>query len=208
MYAVKGSFTNSSKYSSITHRETPPRTRKVRMNPTTLEGLRAMNREFPQEPFPGFFPPEYNLAKLRVYMLNPADFSDDPEALEIGRREFNNLPSHPCYWNDRFCVAILCNMPFEFKRNAAWAIVKNGKRGYFEWNTHFGFEMRKIFTYLGIRYSPPSEQPLDGYFYLHGEIIRQLAMLFDLPTRENLNENEQCSRRGLEKVFREHAPIA
>jgi hypothetical protein len=66
----------------------------------------------------------------------------------------NGFAAHQCYWNDRFCIAVACNMPLRYKQEAAEAIVGNGRSGYFEWRTHYGYNMVRVFKQLGIATLP------------------------------------------------------
>ncbi len=139
---------------------------------------------------------------------NPAIYSDiaRPETLrffeQIGKegepkphwlawRIFEDFfPSHNCYWNDKFYIANRFNLRPFHKKQAAVVVLWNGRKGYFEWITHFGFDNAKLFHDLGLiiaqqeqdfrKFGPSPE----GYRNLSEDLMSKLQRMFGVGTRE------------------------
>ena len=98
------------------------------------------------------------------------------------------LPSaHQCYWNDRFCVAVMCGLPLEFKRTSAHALCRNGRAGYFEWCTHAKYDVKKVFEHLGINLLGVDAFQDGLYSVLSKRVIVQLEKMFSFQTSNFLS---------------------
>jgi len=112
----------------------------------------------------------------------------------------HGLPSHQCYWNDRFCVAVMLNLPKRMQQKAAWCVINNGMTGYWEWHTHYGFSMVKALSRIGIKVEGFSGKEF-GYYDLNTEIARKIAEYFDLPStdlRPDVAPGEEVDRKHRE----------
>lgn len=122
--------------------------------------------------------------RIKECLENPA-LVDDPITTMSALLWWHNFPSHQCYWNDRFCVAVICGLESR-QRLAAWCIVSNGENGYFEWETHYKYNMVEALRRIGVvgnNFIPPND--LAGYyFHLSPDIAKAIIQKFDLPTRK------------------------
>lgn len=90
------------------------------------------------------------------YILLPVrDWSSVSEeerqnVLCMAQLAFDAQPIHQCYWNNRFCIATMCGMSDEHQRTAAWCLVSNGVKGYWEWITHSSYPLYTVLEHLGI----------------------------------------------------------
>jgi hypothetical protein len=140
------------------------------------------------------------------YMSNP-DPSNAASAAMAAHWLYEHNAAHQCYWNDRFCAAVACNLPQSYQTQAAWCLVSNGLRGYFEWRTHAGYDMTSILKRLGIDV-PESEGPFgDGYYSPSEDILAAIAKLFNLPTtcfgyKTKLSDEELRAKERLNSKYR------
>lgn len=139
-------------------------------------------------------------------IADPEAHKNEPMTVLSALRAWDWNPVHQCYWNNRFVIAVMCNMPLWNKQRAAWAVICNGAIGYFEWKTHSGYKMADVFRYLGIEgiNSPPHRNDY-GYSRLSKSISDQLADMFNLPTvtfgkKKQLTEKECRFRDELNKL--------
>lgn len=97
----------------------------------------------------------------------------------------NTQPRHECYWNNRFCLAVMLNLPWELQQKAAWCSVNNGLIGYWEWLTHSGYRTTQTLERLHIQVPrAASIKALEGeYAYLDSETASDIVQYFDLPSR-------------------------
>lgn len=73
------------------------------------------------------------------------------EAKSLAREVYlEGLPSHQCYWNDRFCIAMDFDLDPELKREAAERLEQNARQGYYEPITHFKFDLNKTLIQNGV----------------------------------------------------------
>ncbi len=89
--------------------------------------------------------------------------SEEPALILAAEFAYDYRPDHQCYWNDSFCVAVMCDLTWEKQQQAAWCAVCNGLNDYWEWHTHAGYEMAKVLRHIGIQLSfepppPPSKR--------------------------------------------------
>lgn len=132
-------------------------------------------------------------------MEDPETHQSEPLTLLCANWEYNHQPLHQCYWNCRFVVAIMCNLSYEEKQMAAWAVICNSMNKYFEWVTHSGYSMLDTFQYLGIDILEDylSLARSSQYISLPGSIIDSLVVMFDLPT-EVWRTGLQLDHAGIE----------
>lgn len=139
---------------------------------------------------------------------NPEENCEGPLLFLAAERFLGSQKMHQCYWNDRFVVSIVCRMPEHYIRLAAWCLVSNGLNRYFEWVTHHGYSVEKVFEQIGIdvgdhgsEYESPSL-----YYPLHESICAQLVELFNLPTirlgkKTTLSIEEGAEREKFNKTY-------
>ncbi|KND49603.1 MAG: hypothetical protein AB203_00785 [Parcubacteria bacterium C7867-008] len=117
----------------------------------------------------------------------------------------HNEHQHQCYWNDRFVAAVLCGMDLQYQRIAAWAVVSNGLSSYFEWTTHYGYDMATALKYLGVIPEDFDLGPQQCYTRLDFEICEAIVKKFNLPTsrfgRGNLTDEQQEDRQELDSHY-------
>lgn len=109
---------------------------------------------------------------------------NDPVTKLAALYEYNNQAPDRCYWNNRFCIAIACELPKQLQREAAWCAVSNGLNSYWEWVTHSNFDVSTVLRRIGITDVPhiiDATGPM--YCYMPESIAVQLIRMFDLPTR-------------------------
>jgi len=139
---------------------------------------------------------------------DPEKHRKDPLTYLYARLYYHSQPIHHCYWNDRFVAAVMCDMPLENIRTAAWCVVCNGANSYFEWITHGGHDMRKVFAYLGIDTSHAYASVLNpkSYVKLDQEILKTLIEMFNLPTtyldvKSTLDSDEFALRKEFNRMY-------
>jgi hypothetical protein len=120
-------------------------------------------------------------------------------------------PTHQCYWNDRFVVAVACNLSWEAQQLAAWCAVSNGLNAYWEWKSHAGYNTAKLLSELGITgFDTSLKNPYNPlYFSLDSSTASTLSRLFDLPTtkfghRESLDRYEVGMRDNFNARYPYH----
>src|SRR3989344_1878047 len=74
-------------------------------------------------------------------MTDPSKYLKNPMTVLCAEYLFENHALHQCYWNDRFCIAVMCGLWSNRQRLAAWCVVSNGLNLYWEWRTHSGYDM-------------------------------------------------------------------
>ena len=112
--------------------------------------------------------------------------------------EMGALPTHQCYWNDRFGIALAFKLSTDFQRLAAWCAVSNGLNDYWEWQTHFSYDLAGVLHRLGLKSVSGEER--GGYCTLSRQVAAEIADYFDLPTtlvgsKTSLTE-DQLAERG------------
>lgn len=116
----------------------------------------------------------------RLQQLDSEGSVNSPEALELALKTFKDgLPLHQCYWNDRLYIAVRFGLQAELQRKAiVCSVVLNGASGYFETETHFGFDNSRLLQELGI---PAEHIPTGkGYHTLDERVIRAVAKRFEV----------------------------
>lgn len=145
--------------------------------------------------------------QIRSCMLDPDTHQSDPLTYICANWCYQEKPHHQCYWNDRFVIAVMCNLSFEEKQAATWAIICNSHIRYFEWFTHYGYYMLDAFQYIGI--AVPEEcknlRSRTEYTSLHHSIICDLVTVFNLPSEhyrygEPLDANGVTLKNALNKL--------
>ena len=143
---------------------------------------------------------EFAENRIKQCIANPM-LVDDPVTTISALLWWDNFPAHQCYWNDRFAIAVMCGLD-ERQKIAAWCVVSNGINGYFEWETHYGYNMVEALCRLGIlddNFTSPHD-PNNYYRHLSSDIAKAIVKKFDLPTmlfgyKQELTEEEKA-RRG------------
>lgn len=151
--------------------------------------------------------------QVDLCVANPAEYLKNPMTLLCAEFEFKNQPVHQCYWNNRFCIAVMCGLWENKQRLAAWCAVSNGLNGYWEWQTHSGYDMAAVLKYLGIvadDFSAPKNG--DGYCTLDAGIAAKLVEKFELPTthfsmQKKLTVEENRKREIFNKKYPHHAVL-
>lgn len=118
---------------------------------------------------------------------------DDPSFIHAAHFAYTDQPPHQCYWNDRFCIAVMCDMDWELQRLAAWCAVSNGMNGYWEWNTHTGYDVAHVLKRIGLLPEGFVLPPHGPYSDLRGAVSVSIIHYFNLPTtiggvKKRLNE--------------------
>lgn len=147
---------------------------------------------------------------VHACVKEPALHRDNPALLCAAEHQFHHRAGHQCYWNNSFCIAVMCGMSWQDQRQAAWCVVNNGLNDYWEWTTHAGFETAAALKYLKIvseDFQPPKVE--GGYCTLEREIMERLVQHFNLPTNmfdsaRQLSDNEE----RLRSHFRQNYPYA
>lgn len=116
----------------------------------------------------------------RLRQLIEEGKKDSEEARDLAREEFDHkLPSHNCYWNDRFCIAHQFDLDKKRKREAAIWVHANGQSGYYETITHYGFNLNQILIDHGIpEENLPSTEEKRMYDYLSSEALELFEQIF------------------------------
>ena len=160
----------------------------------------------------------HQLASTRVEecIANPAKYLKDPVTLLCAEFKFENQPLHQCYWNNRFCIAIMCELDDYSQRVAAWCAVSNGLNGYWEWRTHSGYDMAAVLKYLGVvaddfialkTHDETHDETHGGmYCTLTNGIAAKLVEKFRLPTarfrmESGLGVEEHQEREAFNKKY-------
>lgn len=140
-------------------------------------------------------------------ITDSAKYLKNPMTLLCAEYLFENQAAHQCYWNNRFCIAVMCDMWQNSQRLAAWCSVSNGINGYWEWTTHSGYDMVAVLKSIDI---VPADfvAPNGGksYCVLDGRIAAKLAEKFDLPTshfgtRRQLTERDEREREYFKSKY-------
>jgi len=165
------------------------------------------------------------------YILEPVQKWDEVPAEERERIAtaaviaYNNQPNHICYWNNRFCIATMCELDETSKRMAAWCMVSNGLIGYWEWFTHSNYPVHRVLHSLGIinlnhldnEASAEKKMGLywdifkdNGYSRIHSHLLlRKIVDHFQLPTayfiQRELSVSEQAERLAFNQRFQASA---
>ncbi len=126
---------------------------------------------------------------------------DEREKLKTaGLIAYENQARHQCYWNNRFCIAVMCSLDLELQRQAAWCIVNNALIGYWEWYTHSGYPMHYALRHTKI---PNLDMPMtreNGYALISRSepFLQKIVLHFKLPTayfdHRSLTLEEQSER--------------
>lgn len=145
-------------------------------------------------------------------MANPAKYLGNPMTILCAEFEFQNQPIHQCYWNNRFCIAVMCNLWRSRQRLAAWCVVSNGLNRYWEWRTHSGYDMTAVLKYLDVVPTSFNEPQGDCYFLLDGGIAARLSEKFELPTTyfsnlRRLTAGEEKEREYFNRKYPHHAVL-
>jgi len=103
----------------------------------------------------------------------------------------HGLPMHQCYWNDRLYIALRFGLDEQHQKRAIVnSVISNGRSGYFEQTTHFGFDNRKLLQEQGIPLEllPEEEKPYLDYQELDERVIEIVTKKFgvDLNNRKEL----------------------
>ena len=126
----------------------------------------------------------HRISEIVTKAVNNPPAEVDENLLLAAQYEFDHgYPTHQCYWNGRFCIAVTLGLPWETQRKAAWCVLNNGLTNYWEWWTHDGFEMAQTLRRLGIEVEGPSKEHDQGYCRLGGSVSVQIAEYFDLPSK-------------------------
>lgn len=170
-----------------------------------LETMRMLDDECSQARGATF---RFAHAHVKECIADPETHWKDPITVMSALFEWDCQAAHQCYWNNRFVIAVMCNMCLFNKRTSAWGLVCNGQSGYFEWTTHSGYKVADVFRHLGIQdVNPPERQ--DSYCRAPKHILDQIADIFDLPTttygrKNRLTDDEKREREelnGLNEMF-------
>ncbi|MDO8742468.1 MAG: hypothetical protein Q7J45_02930 [bacterium] len=165
------------------------------------------------------------------YILEPVRDWSTIEDMERGRLVsdaeliFDRQPPHQCYWNNRFCIATMCQLSEERQRQTAWCIVNNGVNKYWEWVTHNGYLMYHVLDCLKLinlndlnnqhlaEYRARQEQLgitwdsfVPGYSHAPRLLLSRIIKRFDLPTRyldgaRILSDAQQADRERFNKLY-------
>ncbi len=135
---------------------------------------------------------------------------------------WEDRPGHQCYWNDRFCVATMCQLSFHRQQLAAWCLVSNGIVGYWEWRTHAGYLMEDVLSSLALinlnridsdqRTEEEKQMGLrrqmfhPGYSRAPDVLLKKIALRFDLPTSyfcrgAVLSDRAEADRERFNKMY-------
>jgi hypothetical protein len=115
-------------------------------------------------------------------VANPSPVPTE-ETLLAGMYVFEHgFALHQCYWNDRFCIAVMLGLPWDLQQKAAWCALNNGLTEYWEWRTHHGYDVARVLKHIGIESGSGLGRNERGYFYLDGDVARQIAEHFSLPS--------------------------
>jgi len=130
----------------------------------------------------------------RLQELDKKGVVDTPEARELALKVYEEgLPTHQCYWNDRLYIAIRFGLDEEHQRKAVVnSVVANGRSGYFEQRTHFGFDNRRLLQEQGVptEFLPAMHGGALDYQDLDERVIRTVAEKFGI----NLGNREDLER--------------
>ena len=126
----------------------------------------------------------------RVYEFEEKGEFNSPEAKQAAQEAIATLPGHPCYWNDRFYVAVRFGLDPKFQREAAIrSVFTNGSIGYFESLSHRGFDMKKFLIELGVPEDALDRMPGPRVLAYHAlpddpRIYKTIAERFDIELGE------------------------
>jgi len=143
---------------------------------------------------------------------------DNPSTLAAAHWVFDHHALHQCYWNDRFCMAVMCEMSEDQQQLAAWCAVSNGLNRYWEWITHWDYDMTTVLKHLGILgpdidvscFISPKET---GYYKLDDEIAHKISDHFQLPTLyfpksiPSLSVEETEMRLRFNRIYPHHSVL-
>lgn len=122
--------------------------------------------------------------RVRVCAAQPNRYRHQPQTILAAKWVLEyGLPSHQCYWNDRFAIAILCDLDWQTQRLATWCLVSNGLQDYWEWQTHCGFDIGAILKKLDVlesEFQPPKATTYTPVGHPH--VLRRLVEKYNLPT--------------------------
>lgn len=122
----------------------------------------------------------------------------DPFTLTYAFFVWKDQPTHQRYWNNRFVVAVMCEMPEFHQRLAAWCLLSNARHKYFEWWTHSGYDMAAVFRFLGMDV-PDIERERHGYTSLEPRLCRDIARIFKLPASSFVDGTEFSEKEIAER---------
>lgn len=158
---------------------------------------------------------------ILVPVLDWSQVSEDEKQKVRNMAEiaFNGQPLHQCYWNDRFCLATMCNMSEEQQRVAAWCMVSNGLTKYWEWTTHRGYPLYLVLDTLRmislrtLENSDSEEQKMGvgwssftrGYSRAPHKLLQKIVERYRLPTTyfsaRILSPEEQKEREKFNRIY-------
>lgn len=142
---------------------------------------------------------------VNACMSNPQLAINNPTATLAAFYEFHDQPAHQCYWNNRFCIAIMCSLPISLQTKAAWCAVSNAVNGYWEWTTHSGFDVEAVLCHIGINFENLQHKH-EGYCSLKSPFIGAIVNYFNLPTtrygmKSELSDFEKRQREEYNRMY-------
>jgi hypothetical protein len=152
-------------------------------------------------------------ATVKAFMLDPDGLRDDAAVMAAASIHMEWLPSHQSYWNDRFCIAVLCDVDWETQQQAAWCLLANGQNDYWEWRTHCDYHPAEILKRLGIvdaNFNAPENYR--NYECLDYDLSRKIAEYFELPTclfdrKKSLTEEEESQRKKFNRAYPSYSAL-
>ncbi len=155
----------------------------------------------------------YIAVPVSDWSLVPPD--EEKLLIEHAERVFVDQPQHPCYWNNRFPIAVLCRLSEEKQRRVAWMLVTNGVNGYWEWETHSGYRMYGVLHHLGILENDMLRTVIRrefGYSSPPLPLLEAIAKKFTLPTTffdqsRQLSQEEQREREVFNAQYPWHHEV-
>jgi hypothetical protein len=118
-------------------------------------------------------------------MDDPKSWQGNPVVTLAAWYKHDHQPSHQCYWNNRFCIAVMCGLSWYIQRIAAWCAVSNALNGYWEWETHSGYDVAATLKYLGIveeKFEVAPAYTKSNYAHIDMDLLIKIAKFFNLPT--------------------------
>lgn len=145
---------------------------------------------------------DFTSTLIKECMINPEMAIDNPTATLVALREFDNFPPHQCYWNDRFCIAVMCSLSPSYQRRTAWCAVSNAVNGYWEWITHSMFDTSIALRHIGI---DCESRGRNDYCHLERDILKAIVGHFNLPTeycgKPELTDDERRQRAIFNEIY-------
>lgn len=120
---------------------------------------------------------------LAQAIAKPHHYQDSVQVKLAAFWQWHNTPKGRVHWDNKFFLAVICNLPYEMQQSAAWALVGNSVQKVLTRETSLGYSLLAAMTHIGIEVDIATDTVLGkgesfGFSY---EVMNQVIGRFQLP---------------------------